>query len=363
MAQPELKGKVSLDGRGVSHTLGRIKGEMASFASGAKSLMGGIFTGAALVGWTKSVRDAVTRIKDLSEQFRITTDEVQQSDYALEQSGLKFENLGTALNRLFSARREAVEGNEELRATFEKYGITLKQLNDPQVRNYDLLLQMSQAMQGMSLSTREQADLSRLLGDRSVKLLTTLQSLSTIKPPSMFTQEDVERIDKADKLWKRMLTAGKVWTAERFRDAALFYGIGEDSLAQQERKTREESGKTLSRDEVARLNAEKHFQLYWKEQAAIEAAKEGMFEVDKDVKQKKERKRREGGGASSSIFPEVQGPSQSGAYSAAFINGLNPSMFIQRDQLSRLEAIEQQLKEINSKTVPPASASDNPYEV
>jgi hypothetical protein len=184
-----------------------------SFASTIKGHLAGAFTAGTVIAFTKSIHDTVNRIKDLSEQFGVTTDEVQKTDHALKQSGLQFENLATALASMTKARRDAVEGNIELRQTFEKYGITLSALNSPQTRTYDILVQMSEAMAEGNLTARDQADLMDLLGPKALKLANVLAQLSKTSPPVLVRSEDVIAIDEAAKAYERMATAAKAIAA------------------------------------------------------------------------------------------------------------------------------------------------------
>lgn len=202
MALLSLVAKLGLDKTGFEQGLNSASKRVSSFGSGLKTALAGAFSIAAIGAFLRSLDQTIGRIKDLSEQFSVTTDEVQNVDFALKQSGLAFEDLGQAMAKMGQARREAVEGGpgaDELRKTFEKYGLTLDQLNSPQMRNFDLLMKMSDAMSRMNLTAREQVEIQDLLGPRAAKLANVLANLTNTKPPSLFTQEDIDRIDKASK--------------------------------------------------------------------------------------------------------------------------------------------------------------------
>ena len=175
--------------KAVSQTAGSFGGQLKGALAGALSV-------AAVANMIRGVVDATNRIKDLSEQYAITTDEVQKADFALSQSGQEFENLASAMNKLAQARRDAVEGNKELRETFAKYGIEIAKLNDPQVRNFDLLNQIAAASGRFNLTAREQVELTDLLGIKNLKLINTMREMATVKPPKLFQQQDIEAIDK-----------------------------------------------------------------------------------------------------------------------------------------------------------------------
>src|SRR5688572_4197972 len=105
----KLMAVLGLDGRGFKAGLKEAESGAGKFARGLKSQIAGAFSAAAFTAYAKNVTEAVTRIKDLSEQYRMTTTEVQQTDAALKRQGLQFEDLAGSLNKLAAARREAVE--------------------------------------------------------------------------------------------------------------------------------------------------------------------------------------------------------------------------------------------------------------
>lgn len=291
----EVKGKVSLDGSGFQRTMKGIRSHAASELGGLKSQIAGAFTIGAIVNFGKHLEQTVGRIKDLSEQYRVTTDEVQQVDFATKQSGLSFEDFGTALDKLAQTRRNAVEGNDELRATFEKYGITLKELNDPQLQNIDLAKKMAASVATMTLTSREQAEITDLLGKKSAKLLTVMQELGSVEPPGLISQESIERVDK---LSKALDVAKSSWTSffgnvaggavEKTSD--LFNYLLPRAFGGTGKGEAEEAAAAMPvfKKELEELSAKKRARL---EKEAMDR-KEGLFEVDKEKKEKKEKAER-----------------------------------------------------------------------
>src|SRR5262245_57657325 len=126
-----LVAALGLDGKGFQRGLDKAGKTADQFAGDLKSKLTGAFTAGAVVAYVRHVAQAVGRVKDLSEQFSVTTDEVQKLDAAAKQSGQTFEDMGTAIEKVGAARKDAAEGNEELRATFSKFGVSLEQLNNP----------------------------------------------------------------------------------------------------------------------------------------------------------------------------------------------------------------------------------------
>ena len=199
MALLSLVAKLGLDSTGFQQGINKASKQASQFGSSLKATLAAAFSVAAVGAFVRNLGEAVGRIKDLSEQFGVTTTEIQNVDFALKQGGMAFEDFGQAMSKMGQARRDAVEGNMELRATFEKYGLTVEKLNNPQLRSFDLLMMMSEAMSGMNITAREQVEIQDILGPRAAKLANILGSLSTTKPPDIFKDEDIERIDKAGK--------------------------------------------------------------------------------------------------------------------------------------------------------------------
>lgn len=231
-------------------------------AQNLKRHFAGIFTVAAVGAWINSVKDATGRIKDLSEQTGITTDEVQKADFALKQSGLAFEDLSGAMNKLAGARRDAVEGNAELRASFEKFGLSVRDLNDPQTRNFDLLMKISKAMADGSVKSDTQTQIMDLLGTKAGKLAFVLKDLATIEPPDLFKEEDIKRIDESTKALERFKFVAQTLTGE---------GIGRgfdliDSLTGKHKERLQEADRPISLDELQAASRAK------KERMALAAA-------------------------------------------------------------------------------------------
>lgn len=199
MATLSLIARLGLNKSGFDAGISAATKQVTNLGSDLKGALAGAFSIAAVTAFVRSINEATGRIKDLSEQFGITTEEVQRADFALKQSGLAFEDLGTAMLKIGQSRKEAVEGNKELRDTFERYKITLQDLRDPQQRNYDLIMRIAKAISGMNVTAKEQTEIQDLLGAKAGKLANVLKDLENTKPPALFTDQDIDQIDKATK--------------------------------------------------------------------------------------------------------------------------------------------------------------------
>lgn len=204
MALLSFIAKLGLDKTGFDAGLKSAGKQVSGFGKDLKSQLAGAFTFAAAASFARDIATTVNRIKDLSEQFAVTTDEVQKMDFALKQSGLQFEDLGVALATIGRQRREAAEGDKETLDTFKKFGITLNDLQNPEKRNIDLLMQLSASTRAANMTAADQVKLLDLIGPKALKLSNVLSELSKIDPPEMFSAEDIDRIDKMTKAVERL---------------------------------------------------------------------------------------------------------------------------------------------------------------
>lgn len=345
----EVKGKVSLDGSGFQRTMKGLRNHATSELGGIKSAIAGAFTIGAVVNFANHVNEVVGRIKDLSEQFRVSTDEVQQVDFATKQSGLAFEDFGAALDKLAQSRRSAVEGNEELRTTFEKYGLTLKDLNDPQLRNIDLAQKMAANLATMTLTSREQSEVADLLGRKSSKLLAVLQELGEVKPPGLISEDSIERIDKASKAMEALkMTVTGLATDAISEFADYFDYVIPRWLGGTGKGEAEASAAALPvfRKEIEEANAKKRARL---EQEEAER-KAGLFEVDKDKNEKKAK-------TPKAEKPQFEYQRAEAVNSLARIGGFvgnagehQESRAFQRTTIKELQEVNRTLKELPQKT-------------
>ncbi len=174
-------------------------GEMASNAAGG-FMLGSIIEG---------VPEAIGHIKDLSEQFRVSTDTVQRWQIAGGKVGLTAEDIGKAFLQLKRKREEAIEKNSV--GDFGKFGMGMETLKDSTKEATDLMAMMGQAGLDHPLTDSEQVAAIELMGKAGSKTFAALQELQSLGPVKLIAQEDIEKLDAAEKRiteMKRILTVG-----------------------------------------------------------------------------------------------------------------------------------------------------------
>ena len=221
MALLSLVAKLGLDTTGFQQGINKAGKQASQFGSGLKATLAGAFGAGAMIAFAKDIAQTTNRIKDLSEQFNVTTDDVQNIDYAMRQSGLSFEDFGNAMMKVGAARKDAATTNKDLRASFESLGVTLEDLQNPMLSNQDILMKMAAKMREGTMTAAQQALVMDILGARAGKLANVLATLEGVQAPSLFSEEDIENIDLMTKeleLFWRDVQIGAVESAKAVMD-------------------------------------------------------------------------------------------------------------------------------------------------
>lgn len=234
MPGPKITARMDLDGRGFEAGLKGMTGKLQSFTNNAKGMVIGALGVGSIEEFVRRTGSKMIEIRNAAKQFQITTDEVQQLGKAAGKSGLEFEDFGTAMDKMGTARVSAIEDSQKLRNTFERYGITLKDLQDPQIRNIDLLKKMSAAIRenGGEMTARDRANFRELFGKSGAKLIESLKELDS-KDDKLIKKEDIERVYQATRAIKalgkeiQLLGAGPIGTVAGAAAIMLKYGRGQ----------------------------------------------------------------------------------------------------------------------------------------
>jgi|688.fasta_scaffold12696_12 hypothetical protein len=172
----------------------------------------GALSAGAFVGGAKQIIDYAGRVNDLSEQFGIAREEIQTLAGAAEDSGLEFERLGGALDKIGQSRRDAAEGNAKLREEFAKFGISLADLNDPARSNLDLLKAIGVALATMTPTAAIRESFGELVGEKGQRLLELVKTLKELKPISLLSDSEIKTLDefgdRANSIFRSFKTLG-----------------------------------------------------------------------------------------------------------------------------------------------------------
>jgi hypothetical protein len=178
------------------------------FARDIKREIGGniaqVFTVGAVTAFTKSVIDAADEVGDLADQLNITTDDVQKLQILANQTGVSFDSMASAINKVNEARQKAMAGPGTERSAFSFLGIGMSTLSDQQITNLDLVRKIGQAYQDGGKSLAGQAAVADLLGVKLVKAANAVADINKLGNVSIISEEDLKSLgtfnDQLDEL-------------------------------------------------------------------------------------------------------------------------------------------------------------------
>ncbi len=224
MAGNALAFEVTADSVGFDAAFKRMEKNATGFgnklSSDLKHLVGSVASYEAFKGLVGKTVEATVEIRNFGKQARITTDEVQQIQKAASKTGLEFEDFQAGLSKLGVARQAAAKSDQKLLDFFNKWGISLDDLENPQLRNIDLLKKMSAAMQGVTLTSAQATEFREVFGRAGEKMITSIQELARLGPIKIIDEKDIEAIYEADRAMAKLNKQWKVFIAPFIGGAA-----------------------------------------------------------------------------------------------------------------------------------------------
>jgi len=131
---------------GIKQVESASKGLSRDLNGNLKGAIAGAFGTAAIVAAGKATMDYAGQIADLSERLGVSTDALQEMDFAARLTGTNLETFTGFLEKLSVSREEALQGNDELRDSFARLGVSLEDLRTKRLE--DLTRQIGRAIQG-----------------------------------------------------------------------------------------------------------------------------------------------------------------------------------------------------------------------
>lgn len=165
----------------------------SSLGESVKGMIGGITAGAIL----DKLMESAERIQTLSNEFRVSTDEIQIWDKAGKKVGLTAEDIGNAFNKLKKAREEAVESGKI--GGFGAFGINMADLRNAGIATRDIMDAIRASSSGHRITDEEDVAGMELMGKSGAKILSAMQQLSQLGPVKLINKEDVEALHEARK--------------------------------------------------------------------------------------------------------------------------------------------------------------------
>lgn len=186
--------------------------------------LGRYFTAGTLgVGFATMSRQAVlaaVEIGNLAEQFGISTTQVQELQAAAESTGVSFQTLASAIDKVRQAKESALGGDVKSQDLLKRLGVSSN--SDP----FQIVKQLGHA--------KDLNAVYELLGSKSERIMSALRSIHELSPIELIDEHQVRRLREADAALGRIqriikaMTAGFI--ADRFNEADLAEVFGKMML-------------------------------------------------------------------------------------------------------------------------------------
>ena len=196
-AKPGVLGKVATawSGDSIAGALGQFLPSLSTFGPAAIA--------ASMVSAFVSAINKAKEIKEFSTQLNVTAGDFKQINRAAHESGNSVMTYGMTLTMLAQARRAASAGNEDMRATFARFGITLNDLQNPGLKTLDLLKRIGQ--QTANMSEPDRAALHDILGRGSDRVAGSLAGITGQADPEL--ENATERLSTLGRNWDKVMGA------------------------------------------------------------------------------------------------------------------------------------------------------------
>jgi len=189
-----------------------------SFKSAVTSKLAGALSVAAVTAFASSVAKAADDISDLSEQLNVSTDDVQRLQILASETGVSFEQFASILEKTAKARIEATSGDEAQIKRMAALGVSLSDLNNIQIENFDLSQKLVAAYKESGQSAETTTAITELYGLKLRKAAAALAEYQTTSNRNLFSSKNIEDLSKSNNLldeqYRRLKALGSPAIAE-----------------------------------------------------------------------------------------------------------------------------------------------------
>ena len=157
-------------------SIGSLSSNFGGAATGSVAAIGLIVAGLKEL-WKAAdeTGDKVRDIVEISNQFGISTDTVQQYEYASQVIGVSMDSILDAHKRVVEIQGEVVSGNEEYSKTMEELGVSIYDANGKLKDSQTVLFDLVGALGSMTSEEERAITASQLFGDQFTQLIPILQ--------------------------------------------------------------------------------------------------------------------------------------------------------------------------------------------
>ena len=171
-----------------------------SFKGAVASKLGAALSVAAIAAFTKNVIESADKIKDLSEQLNLTTDEIQRLEILAGETGVTFDKFGSVLAKFEQVRLKATSGDQDALRTLQALGFTTEQLYDIQLTTIDGAVKAAEAHVKSGKSAETTAAMIEIYGLKLKTAASALADYNTTAQRTLISSSDIDVLAKANTL-------------------------------------------------------------------------------------------------------------------------------------------------------------------
>lgn len=172
----------------------------ASIKSSLGAQVAGVLSVAAIGQAAGRMLELGGSVQDMSNKLTMSTDAVQQWDYALKQNGSSMEAAAPFFLKLGQARKKALEGNDQAIADFKALGISLEMLKSHRVE--DIAKTIAKGFEGGD-PQQLLAPLMAVGGKGAAAMAAAFRDglADALGEAEVIPQKDIEALDEAADKW------------------------------------------------------------------------------------------------------------------------------------------------------------------
>lgn len=223
-----LTAKLGMDGTQFQQGLTKAGAQMRQFAGSLKSQLGGVFGAVAISTAMREVVKYGGAIADLAKKVGVSTDALQEFEFAGKAAGASLDDIGNALRGLAKARDDALGGNAEKLAAFGSLGIGKDALKNQSLET--TFKQVASAFQRIDFGADELALVEKVLGRTGGVLIPVFKDgleqagENARKLGIIISQDVVQSLDEAGDAMDRLAARSRKPVAQMTANLANFAG-------------------------------------------------------------------------------------------------------------------------------------------
>jgi len=223
---------IKMDGKQAVGEANRVEGSLSQIGSAVKKisgLFGAAFIARGLARTYKEITDFGSEVQNLSKRMDVSTDKVQEWQYAAAQTGTTIEALANGMRFVQQRMTEAEDGMSEATAAFDFFRFSVADLQ--KMRPEQVLEEIASRFQAMPASARKTDAAITLLGRSADQLFVAFREgfkAATEEARKFNLVMDQDTIKQLDAAADKLVTFQQQW---KFLMAETVTGAGDASVA------------------------------------------------------------------------------------------------------------------------------------